>query len=105
MSEILGLFLLGLIIYSWYRNLAIRELALLYSNGACKEQAYQFLDGSIHLSGLSLGRCPGQRRCLRRRYRFAYSVDNIHRSNGVTIMLGEQLESIVFSPAPESLEA
>jgi len=105
MSEILGILLLCLVSYHWYRNLAVRERALQHSSRACREQDYQLLDGSIHLSGMSIGRCPGRHRCLRRRYRFAYSADNIQRSSGVIIMLGDQLESIVFSPRARSLEA
>ena len=93
------------IIYIWYRNLTVREIALKHSSRACQQQDLQLLDGSVHLSGLSLTRCPNQRRCLRRRYRFAYSSDAVSRSNGVTIMLGDHLESIVFSTPPKSLEA
>jgi hypothetical protein len=105
MSEILGLLVLTSVIYIWYRNLSVRETAMAHSSRACQQQNFQLLDGSVHLSGLSLTRCPDQRRCLRRRYRFAYSSDQISRSNGVTIMLGDQLESIVFSSPPESLKA
>ena len=105
MSEIFGLMVFALIIYIWYRNLTVRELAMNHSSRACKQQGLQLLDDSVHLSGLALCRCPDQRRCLRRRYRFAYSSDKIHRSSGVTIMLGNHLESIVFSTPPESLEA
>ena len=105
MSEIFGLLVFILLIYTWYRNLAVRELAMSHSSRACKQQDLQLLDDSVHLSGLSLSRCPDQRRCLRRRYRFAYSSDKIHRSTGVTIMLGNHLESIVFSSPPDSLEA
>jgi hypothetical protein len=76
-----------------------------HSSRACKKQGLQLLDDSVHLSGLALTRCPDRRRCLRRRYRFSYSSDNINRSIGVTIMLGNHLESIVFSSPPESLEA
>ena len=105
MNEILGLLALALVIYIWYRNLSVRETAMLHSSRACQQQNFQLLDGSVHLSGMSLTRCPDQRRCLRRRYRFAYSSDHISRRTGVTIMLGGQLESIIFSTPPESLEA
>jgi len=105
MSEITGLLLLLLVFFFWYRNLTVRELAMKHSSRACQEQSFQLLDGSVHLSGIRPARCPGKTRCLRRHYRFAYSSDHIHRSNGVTIMLGNQLESIVFSPPPESIEA
>jgi hypothetical protein len=105
MNEFFGLLVLVLIIYIWYRNLTVRELAMEHSSRACKKQGLQLLDDSVHLSGLALTRCPDRRRCLRRRYRFSYSSDNINRSIGVTIMLGNHLESIVFSSPPESLEA
>jgi hypothetical protein len=101
MYEILGLLLIALVIYTWHRSLAVREIATRHSARACEQQSYQLLDGSIQLTGIRLAMCPGHRRCLRRRYTFAYSSDHIHRSPGVTIMVGEQLESIVFSPAPD----
>lgn len=105
MNEILGLLALFFIIYIWYRNLSVRETAMKHSSRACQQQDLQLLDGSVHLSGLSLTRCPNQRRCLRRRYKFSYSSDSVSRSSGVTIMLGDQLESIVFSAPPTSLQA
>ncbi|MEA1889696.1 MAG: DUF3301 domain-containing protein [Pseudomonadota bacterium] len=105
MSEILGLAFLLLVIFIWYRNLTVRELAMMHSSKACKTQGFQLLDGSVHLSGMGLTRCPDQRRCLRRKFRFSYSSDHVHRSNGVVIMLGDHLESIVFSSPPKSLEA
>ena len=101
MKEILGLLTILAVVYSWYRNLAVRELAMQHSARACERQSYQLLDGSVHLTGLGLALCPGHRRCLRRRYTFSYSSDRIHRSQGVTIMTGEQLESIIFSSAGE----
>ena len=104
MSEILGLLLVIAIVAAWYRNLSVREIALMHSTRACEEQSLQFLDGSIHLAGIGLSRCRDQRRCLRRHYRFAYSSDHVQRSTGVTIMLGNQLESIIFSPPPDKIE-
>jgi hypothetical protein len=98
MSEVLGLLLIFSVIYAWYRNLTIREIAMKQSARACEKQSYQLLDGSVHLTGIGLAMCPGLRRCLRRRYGFTYSSDHVHRSRGVTIMAGEQLESIIFSP-------
>jgi hypothetical protein len=104
MSETLGLLFLIAIFYGWYRNLAVRELAMKHSSRACEDQSYQLLDGSVHLSGIGIARCADNRRCLRRRYRFSYSSDHVNRSNGVAIMLGERLESIVFSPPPQQVE-
>jgi len=105
MDEVLALLLICLVIFIWYRNLTVRELAMKQTSHACQQQDFQLLDGSVHLSGLSLSRCPDQRRCLRRKYRFSYSSDHINRIEGVTIMLGNRLESIVFSTPPKSLEA
>ena len=101
MGEILGLLIIIALVYTWYRNLAIREIAMQHSARACEKQSFQLLDGSVHLSSIGLAICPYHRRCLRRQYTFTYSSDRIHRSHGVTIMTGTQLESIVFSPAAE----
>ncbi|HDH15365.1 MAG TPA: DUF3301 domain-containing protein, partial [Gammaproteobacteria bacterium] len=81
------------------------ELAMMYSSRACRDQGFQLLDGSVHLSGLGLTRCPDKRRCLSRKFRFSYSSDHFHRSDGVVIMLGDHLERIIFSSPPKSLEA
>jgi len=105
MSEILGLAFVSLIIFIWYQNISIREQALQHSNRACQQQELQLLDGSVHLSSMALSRCPDRRRCLRRKFVFSYSSDHVHRNDGVVIMLGNHLESIVFSSPPESVEA
>ncbi len=105
MSEILALASMLLVIFIWYRNLEVREIAMKHSSTACQRQGFQLLDGSVHLSSIGLTRCADQRRCLRRKFRFAYSSDHIHRCDGLVIMLGNHLESIIFSSPPESIEA
>ena len=97
MPELLSLLLLLLLIYLWYNGLSHREIAVRSSREACHRRGFQLLDGSVHLSGLGLTRCANGRRCLRRRYRFAYSSDHIQRNNGVTILQGRYAETIVFS--------
>ena len=97
MPEILMLLLLAAAAIAWHNGLARRETATALCHQACRDQGFQLLDGSVHLSGLALARCADGRRCLRRRYRFAYSSDHLHRSPGVIIMLGQHAESIVFS--------
>ena len=99
MPELLLLGLLLFIIYAWHNGLAHREIAERVSKDACQRRGFQLLDGSVHLSALSLTHCPDGRRCLRRRYRFAYSSDRMGRNDGVTILKGPATESIVFSTA------
>lgn len=97
MPEILLLLLLALGAIAWHNALERRETAIALCHTACRNQGFQLLDGSVHLAGMGLARCMDGRRCLRRRYRFAYSSDHLHRSPGVIIMLGQHAESIVFS--------
>lgn len=99
MPELLLLGLLLFVIYAWHNGLAHREIAERVSKDACQRRGFQLLDGSVHLSALSLTHCPDGRRCLRRRYRFAYSSDRVGRNDGVTILKGPATESIVFSGA------
>ena len=99
MPELLFLVLLLVLIYAWYNGLAHREIAVRISKDACQRRGFQLLDGSVHLSSLSLMRCPSSHRCLRRSYRFAYSSDHVQRSDGVIILKGRATESIVFSSA------
>lgn len=105
MPELLPLLLLFLLIYLWYNGLTHREIAVRISRDACQRRGFQLLDGSVHLSGLGLTRCANGRRCLRRRYRFAYSSDHIQRSSGVTILQGPQAETIVFSTTDNLLQS
>jgi len=101
MPELLFLVLLLLVIYAWHNGLAHREIAVRVSKDACQRRGFQLLDGSVHLSALALTRCANGNRCLRRRYRFAYSSDHIQRNSGVTILKGSITESIVFSTADD----
>jgi len=95
--EFLFLALLLLLVLAWHNGLAHREIAVRLSRDACERRGFQLLDGSVHLSAMSLTRCPNGNRCLRRRYRFAYSSDHVHRNEGVAILKGRILENIVFS--------
>lgn len=104
MPELLFFVVLLLVIYAWYNGLAHREIAVRISKEACRRRGFQLLDGSVHLSALGLARCAEGNRCLRRRYRFAYSSDHIHRDGGVIILKGQYTESIIFSTSENAAQ-
>jgi hypothetical protein len=56
MEELLGLLVIMLIIYIWYRNMTVREMAMMHSSRACKQQGpvSQPLPGSTPLFSTSI---------------------------------------------------
>jgi len=97
MAEISLLFLFGLVAVGWYTAMERREDAVRRCRLACREQGYQLLDASVHLAGMTLTRCASGKLCLRRNYRFQYSVDGIDKQSGYVIFIGQRLEDVVFA--------
>jgi hypothetical protein len=78
-------------------SIRIRELALQAVIRASRHDDFQLLDQSVHLRRISLSRDTASRWRVWRQYRFDYTVDGVTRRQGNVIMLGRQLQAVVFS--------
>jgi len=83
----------GLIWY-WYDNMRAREAAIACVRRFCREQQFQFLDGSVCLRAIAFS---FTHRCLRRHYDFYYTRDSHDRRRGTVILLGHELEHFLIN--------
>lgn len=90
--EILLLALSGAAGWYWYAGMQAREQAVAVGRRACRDANLQFLDESVALRRVRLGRdSQGQMR-FRRDYHFEFSDTGDNRRPGVVRMLGDRVE-------------
>jgi len=82
--------ILGAGFWFWLDSLRAREIATGICAAACNQHGVQFLDQTVALRRLGLGRTPTGLR-LRRTYRFEYSEEGLGRRCGLVVMLATQL--------------
>ncbi len=95
MSAVLLLAAVGLGIWFWQDSMRVRELAVGIGKKTCKDLDLQFLDGTVAMHGLGLGRDQNGHLQLRRTYRFDYTGDGATRLNASLEMLGGRLQSLI----------
>lgn len=102
MWEAYALVLLILACWYWYDSLRVRERAIAAGRAACEREQVQFLDETVALSALRLGRDEGGRLRLRRRYAFEFSdplyEGGNNRRDGSVVMLSDRVESLTLAP-------
>ncbi len=80
--------------WCWYDNMRARETAIACVHRFCREQRFQFLDGSVCLRGISFS--VAHRR-FRRHYDFYYTRDSHDRRRGTVIVLGQDVEHFLIN--------
>lgn len=75
----------------WNAARAASERAEALGRNACRAAGVQWLDQSVHASGLRLCRLPGGRLALERTFRFEYSRDGEDRHSGRLVLRGGEL--------------
>jgi hypothetical protein len=102
MWEAGALVLLVLACLYWYDSLRARERALAAGRAACDREQVQFLDETVALSALRVGRDGEGRLRLRRFYAFEFSDPLLeggnNRRDGSVIMLADRVESLTLAP-------
>lgn len=85
----LALFLLGA--WLWADSMRAREAALDAGRRACEAEGLQFLDWTVAMKKMGIGRAPDGRLRVRRLYEFEFSETGNDRLGGSITMLGTQL--------------
>lgn len=93
-EEVLGLAVLAGLIWFWVDSLGARERALAVCARACADNDVQFLDQTVALKRLRLGRGPDGRMRLRRLYGFEFSTDGANRRRGSAELLGRRVVAL-----------
>jgi hypothetical protein len=97
-SSLWLLIVLALIGWFWLDSLRAREVAVGVGKAACRKYGLQFLDDSVALAALRVGRSPRGGLRLRRRFRFEYSWTGDERSEGYVTLIGQDLEQVRLEP-------
>lgn len=82
------------VIWCWYDTMRARETAIAHVRGFCRDQHYQFLDGSVCLRTMVFS---FTHRRLRRHYDFYYTQNNHDRRRGTVILLGREVEHFLIN--------
>ena len=94
LEQMILIVLVGFGVWIFWRQLAIRELALRHANAACSKADVQLLDQSIGLSKLRLSKLTGGGVGLLREYRFEFTSTGEQRYVGRIFMVGHTLQRV-----------
>jgi hypothetical protein len=89
--ELAGLAAIVIAAWFWIDTLKSRDTAIVAARRACESEQLQFLDESVSLSRLALGRDDAGRLKLRRVYTFEYSDTGNNRCPGSVMLLGSRV--------------
>ncbi len=82
----------GLVLAYWWNAMRAKEIAVSSAKALCKRESVQFLDQTVALKRMGLGRDKKGSACLRRDYRFEFTVAGEHRDQGHIVLMGHSLK-------------
>ena len=82
----------------WLDSLRARERALSAGRAACERYALQFLDDTVSVSRVRLGRDDHGQLRIARTYTFEFSDTGNNRRHGAIVMLGGELQDLQLDP-------
>jgi len=85
---------ISLVGWFWASNMRAREHALSLSAKACESVGVQFLDQTVSISRIGVGRSPSGTMNLQRVYSFEFTRDGTERWQGRVAMQGEEVKAI-----------
>lgn len=103
LGELVVVMLYGLGAVYFMSAIRVRELAIRAVTGASANEDFQLLDQTVHIQRVSMSRDASGRWRIWRQYRFDYSYDGVQREQGLVVMLGKQLETIVMAERQRTL--
>lgn len=94
MNALLMTLIVVAVAWLWSSGMRARERALALGAAACRSVGVQFLDQTVSLSRLGLGRDRGGQLMFQRVYSFEFSQDGQHRREGRVAMQGDRVKAI-----------
>ncbi len=94
MSAFVLTILIGLGAWFWANNLRAREMAIAVSAEACKSSGVQFLDQTVSINRLGIGREPSGTMSLQRVYGFEFTLEGDQRFEGKVAMQGARVKAV-----------
>lgn len=98
MTKLLGLLALGGLIWYWLDAMRTKEIAVAGGRIACDEVGVIFLDDTVALGGMRLGRNDIGQLVIVRDYRFEFTSDGSQRYRGLLTLVGKQVERLQMEP-------
>jgi hypothetical protein len=89
--ELIGLALLGVLVWFVWDSLRAREAAVAASRTACQRHDFQFLDDTVAIESIRPERDRHGGLKLRRTYGFEYSETGVSRRKGWVVVLGAEV--------------
>ncbi|HHJ20611.1 MAG TPA: DUF3301 domain-containing protein [Gammaproteobacteria bacterium] len=86
--------LIGLLAWFWGNSMRAKEIALDQGARACQSMGVQFLDETVSISRIGLGRESSGRMNLQRVYNFEFTVSGDRRCLGKVAMQGGEVKAI-----------
>lgn len=99
LTGVVLLAVLAALAWFWFDSLRARELALRTGARACAGIDVQFLDQSVSVDQLRLGRDARGQLVFRRVFSFDFSASGADRRRGSIVILGRQVQSITLENA------
>jgi hypothetical protein len=85
-------------IFFWLDSLRARERAVSAGRAACERYQLQFLDDTVSVSRVRLGRDDEGQLRIARTYTFEFSDTGNNRRHGAIVMLGAELQDLQLEP-------
>lgn len=98
MSLLLSILLIGGAVLVWLHMQMVRDLALSAARRHCREMDVQFLDGTVVLSRVRLGRNHAGTVTLVQTFQFEFTVHGDRRYRGETVFIGKRQASMQLEP-------
>ena len=93
--EVLGILILGGLVWLWFDSLKAREAAIRAAHEVCAAEGLMLLDQTVAISGLKPARDENGHLQLQRAYDFEYSDTGNNRLKGSLVLLGHRL--VIFN--------
>ena len=93
-ADLIWLLVIAVIVGYWLDAMRSNEVARNIGRNACVQANVLFLDDSVALSKVRVGRNARGQFNLYRHYRFEFTSDGSQRYNGNIILFGKQLEQV-----------
>lgn len=104
MATLLSLAALGAIALLWLDGARAREFALGLVAELCQRRDVQLLDGTVALARMGIRRTTSGLR-IRRMFRFDFSEEGVGRRTGYLLLLGVDVERIIFDLDAKALNS
>lgn len=97
------LIVFALLVWYWHGAMRVRECAIAAARAMCGRMGMPLLDDTVFLTTLRLKRDSAGRLRLRRFYQFEYAPHPGVREQGMVILLGDRVETVLVQESQSGM--